>query len=115
MREAIKKYIESELKLSLKENYQIFPSRVRGVDFLGYRFFGNYILLRKRVLKNMKKALIKLRNKEVLSYHDNCTINSYKGWLNFCNSYRLKEKYFIPLKDKKYINKDRKLRRVNIW
>lgn len=115
MREAIKKYIESELKLSLKENYQIFPSRVRGVDFLGYRFFGNYILLRKRVLKNMKKALIKLRNKEVLSYHDNCTINSYKGWLNFCNSYRLKEKYFIPLKDKKYINKDGKLRRVNIW
>lgn len=115
VREVIKKYIESELKLSLKENYQIFPSRVRGVDFLGYRFFGNYILLRKRVLKNMKKALIKLRNKEVLSYHDNCTINSYKGWLNFCNSYRLKEKYFIPLKDKKYINKDGKLRRVNIW
>ena len=70
---------------------------------------------KKLKIKNMKKALIKLRNKEVLSYHDNCTINSYKGWLNFCNSYRLKEKYFIPLKDKKYINKDGKLRRVNIW
>ena len=115
VREEIKEYIEKNLKLNLKENYQIFPSRVRGVDFLGYRFFGNYILLRKRVLKNMKKALIKLRDKEVLNYNDNCTINSYKGWLNFCNSYRLKEKYFIPLKDKKYINKDGKLRRVNIW
>ena len=26
-----------------------------------------------------------------------CSINSYKGWLMYCDSYRLSQKYIVPL------------------
>ena len=37
------------LKLSLKNNYQIFPIEKRGIDFVGYVFKSSHILLRKRI------------------------------------------------------------------
>ena len=82
----VEKIAEEKLNLKIKENYQIFPTRIRGVDFLGYRFFGDFILLRKRVLKEMKRKLVPLRDKELLTNSENSAINSYKGWLKFCNS-----------------------------
>ena len=115
MLEKIRVKAEESLNLTIKENYQIFPTNVRGVDFLGYRFFGDYILLRKRVLKQMKRKLVKLREKDILSNSDNSTINSYKGWLKFCNSYRLMEKYLKPLHGKKYIDINGNKRRVDIY
>ena len=115
MLEKIRVKAEESLNLTIKENYQIFPTNVRGVDFLGYRFFGDYILLRKRVLKQMKRKLVKLREKDILSNSDNSTINSYKGWLKFCNSYRLMEKYLKPLHGKKYIDIDGNKRRVDVY
>ena len=115
MLEKIRVKAEESLNLTIKENYQIFPTNVRGVDFLGYRFFGDYILLRKRVLKQMKGKLVKLREKDILSNSDNSTINSYKGWLKFCNSYRLMEKYLKPLHGKKYIDINGNKRRVDIY
>ena len=51
----IQDYLNYYLRLELKGNYQIFPTRVRGVDFVGYRFFGDYTLLRKSICKNFKK------------------------------------------------------------
>lgn len=114
VRDSIEKFISKELNLTLKENYQIFPARVRGVDFLGYRFFGEFTLLRKRILKEMKRKLIPLQKKDVLTYSENGSINSYKGWLKYCDSYRLRQKYLVPLKDKYYIDLEGNKRRVNI-
>ena len=39
LRKDIEEYLWDNLKLELKENYQVFPSRIRGVDFVGYRHF----------------------------------------------------------------------------
>lgn len=63
----------------------------------------------------MKRKLVKLREKDILSNSDNSTINSYKGWLKFCNSYRLMEKYLKPLHGKKYIDINGNKRRVDIY
>lgn len=97
----IKKYLWDNLKLELKDNYQVFPSRVRGVDFVGYRHFGTYILLRKSTYKKLRKKMtmirIKCENGEQMSYSDWCCINSYKGWVMWCNGYNLTEKYITPL------------------
>lgn len=112
--EEIRKIAAEKLNLKIKENYQIFPVRKRGIDFLGYRFFGDYILLRKRVLKQMKKKLVPLQKKEILTNSENSQINSYKGWLKYCDSYRLRQKYFVPLKNKWYINQNGDKRRVDI-
>ena len=98
----INKYFIQNLRLELKRNYQIFPTYVRGVDYLGYRSFGSYTLLRKSTCKNMKKRMTQIRRKvesgEMMNYSEWCSINSYKGWLKHCNSFRLSRKYIEPLK-----------------
>ena len=35
----IKEYFRKELKLTVKDNWQVFPTFVRGIDFVGYRTF----------------------------------------------------------------------------
>lgn len=100
IRKEIDKYL-LKLELSLKENWQIFPTRVRGVDFVGYRSFGKYILLRKDTKRNFKNKMNKIKLKEDnLSYSDICCIESYNGWLKYCDSFRLKSKYIINYKKK---------------
>lgn len=51
LRNDIEKYLDINLKLTLKENWQVFPTYVRGVDFVGFRHFGEYTLLRKSIAK----------------------------------------------------------------
>lgn len=102
LRIEIDEYFRSELKLQIKDNWQVFPTYVRGVDFLGYRIFMNYVLLRKSTVKQMKKKMIRIREKvesgNTMNYLEWCSINSYNGWLKYCDSYRLKQKYIEPLK-----------------
>ena len=84
----IRKYLYDELKLSIKGNYQIFLIDKRGIDFLGYRFFPGYTLVRKSIITSMKRKLHKERS-----------MASYYGWLIHADSFRLRQKYF---KDKPY-------------
>lgn len=90
-------YLKEELKLTLKENYQIFPTFERGIDFLGFRFFDNYILIRKTIKKEIVKLLKKkATSKRMLSY------SSYYGWLKASDSYNLMRKYITKEKILEY-------------
>lgn len=100
VREKISKYLDKNLKLSIEGKWQVFPTRIRGLDFLGYRFFGNYRLLRKSTAKRFKKKMLDIKIKNHINYSDYTTINSYLGWLKWCNSHNLKKKYISPLKSK---------------
>ena len=40
----------------------------------------------------------KVESGEMMNYSEWCSINSYKGWLKHCNSFRLSRKYIEPLK-----------------
>lgn len=75
----IKAYMK-DLKLEVKQNYQIFPVEARGIDFLGYKFYHSHTLLRKRIKISMKKAV---RKRKVAS------IPSYMGWAKHCDSKNL--------------------------
>ena len=104
-------YMRVERHLTIKSNYQVFPVADRGVDFVGYRVFPDYVLLRSSTANRMKTKLIAIRQKvesgKEMSYSDYCCINSYKGWLKYCNSHRLYDKYFKPLEkpvEEYYIN-----------
>lgn len=74
----IKNYLETNLNLEIKGNYQVFPVEKRGIDFLGYKHYHTHTLLR----KSIKKNYIKNKNK----------IN-HKGWLIHCDSTNLRRKY----------------------
>lgn len=97
----VEAYLYENLRLSIKGNYQIFPSRVRGIDFVGYRFYGEYTLLRKSTALNMKRKMRecrkKMENNVAPTYSEWCSFNSYKGYLMNCDSYRLAKKYYDPL------------------
>jgi len=80
---AINHYLIENLNLSLKSNYQVFLIDGRGLDFLGYRFFHGFTLVRKRIVKEMKR---KLNHPKSMS--------SYWGWLKYADTYRLTNKYF---------------------
>ena len=94
-------YTRDYLHLNIKGNYQIFPTKVRGVDFVGYRFFGEYTLLRKSTAINFKRKMRacrkKMENNIPPTYSEWCSFNSYKGGLGNCDSYRLFKKYMEPL------------------
>ncbi len=76
--------LSNDLKLSIKSNWQIYPSHTRGIDFVGYKMFGTHILLRKRIIKNIKRKVKNMKPESKASYH---------GWLYHCNSYNFRQKH----------------------
>ena len=112
MKRDIEEYFRTELKLTIKDNWQVFPTFIRGIDYVGYRIFLDYSLLRKSTCKNFKRKMRGINKKCLagyeMTYSEWCSINSYKGWLLWCDSYRLTEKYITPIQsfaDDYYENK----------
>lgn len=100
LRKEIDEYFQTELKVTIKSNWQVFPSYVRGVDFVGYRTFLHYTLLRKSCCITFKKKMLAFSDKRVKNLSPNfnewCSFNSYLGVLKHCDSYRLYLKYAQP-------------------
>ena len=101
LKEDIDIYFSEELKLTVKSNWQVFPTYIRGVDFLGYRTFYKDTRLRKSTCQEMEKKMTAIRNKveagNMMNYSEWCSINSYKGWLKYADTFRLYQKYVVPL------------------
>ena len=101
LRVKIDEYFQSHLRIMLKNNWQVFPTFKRGVDYLGYRSFMGYTLLRKSTCQNMKRKMNAIREKveagQEINFSEYCAVNSYEGWLKSCNHFRLRRKYVEPL------------------
>lgn len=80
----IRIYLRDNLKLEVKDNYQVFPVDARGVDFVGYVFRHSHIRLRKSIKKNFARKIASGANPQ--------SIASYKGWAKHCNSKHLIKK-----------------------
>lgn len=80
----IKNYLSKELKLRVKENYQIFPVAARGIDFVGYVFYHTHIRLRKSIKQSFARSIAKGNNVQ--------SVASYTGWAKHCNSKNLIKK-----------------------
>jgi len=90
-----KKYYDSNLNLKIKENWQIFPVSTRGIDFLGYRFFHDYTLLRNSIKIKFIKKIKRIESNWQRMTHSqivNC-IMSYWGWMKHANCKNLLNKY----------------------
>ena len=85
----IREYIENQLQLTIKDNYQISPVESRGIDFVGYVFYHGYTLLRKGIKKSFAKMMKYNRNKQSFS--------SYNGWIKHCNGHHLRKKLTLGL------------------
>ncbi len=87
LRREIENYLSVNLKLKLKENWQVFPVDSRGIDFLGYRFFHSHTLLRKSIKQSFARSVAACDG-EVLKQK----WVAYYGWAKHCNSYKLLNK-----------------------
>jgi len=81
----IKNYLQSELKLTVKNNHRIFPVN-NGIDFVGYVFYPTHTRLRKTIKKRFAKAVSRNKN-DLRTVH-----SAYFGWAKHCNSINLLKK-----------------------
>lgn len=72
----IETFLNINLKLQMNNKSRYYPSKF-GINFCGYVIHENYILLRKRCIKNLKKK----------SKEENFDINIYKGHLLYANCF----------------------------
>jgi RNA-directed DNA polymerase len=84
-------YLSENLRVELKQNWQVFPVAVRGIDFLGYRFFHGYTLLRKSIVQRVKQKILRIkkhwRNMQPINIVS--SIMSYYGWMKHANCLNL--------------------------
>jgi retron-type reverse transcriptase len=92
----IKEFLHNSLCLQLNRKTQIFPVKSRGLDFLGYRIWPEYRLLRKRNIKHTKKKFKKfmeLYRKSMIPFTKvNASVQSWLGHCKHADTYRLKSK-----------------------
>ena len=80
----IRQYLNQHLKLTVKDNYQVFPVSARSIDFVGYRFYHTHVLLRKSIKQRFARMLKLNPNPQSLA--------AYRGWTLHCNSIHLIKK-----------------------
>lgn len=99
----IRSYLETNLKLKVKENYQIFPVAARGIDFLGYVFKIKptvHTILRKSIKQRFARKMARNPKLE--------TIAAYNGWAKHCNSNHLLKKLIPHEQIQRFRNKAEK-------
>lgn len=85
----INHYLNTERKLSMKGNYQIFPVESRGIDFVGYVTYHTHSLARKRNKKGLCREVAKLRKQGVPEPDIMLRTASRVGFMVHCNSKHL--------------------------
>jgi len=89
MAKSIESFLLTRLNLKFSK-CDLFPVS-HGVDFLGYRHFRKYILLRKSTAKRVRKRLSKLpqmlKNGKINKDQLRSSIASTHGWLKWANTY----------------------------
>lgn len=104
IREAISQYLETELGLQLKGNWQIFRFDYakggkhygRALDFMGFRFYRNKTILRKSIMIKATRKARKISKKEKPTIYDIRQMLAYIGWIDCTDTYRMYEKWIKP-------------------
>lgn len=105
MRQAISDYLENELGLELKSNWQVFrfsyidrdgKERGRDLDFMGFRFYRNRTILRKSIMYKATRKAGKISKKEKPTILDARQMLSYLGWIDCTDTYRMYQKWIKP-------------------
>ena len=90
-RDELRVFLEEKLKLQFSK-CDVFPVS-HGVDFLGYRHFKKYVLLRKRTTKRVRRRLAVLpklyAKKKITAEQYRSSVASTWGWLKHANTHNL--------------------------
>ncbi len=99
----VTEYLETELELTVKGNFQIFPVAVnrsdrhgRAVDYVGYKFFRNQKLIRKSIKKNFCRAASRLNRQRLDAKAYKQALAPWLGWAKHSNSRHLLKTIIKP-------------------
>lgn len=93
----IRVYLAEQLKLQVKDNWQVFPVAARGIDFVGYVFYHTHTRLRKSIKQSFARKMARHPKKQSAA--------AYYGWAKHANCINLIKKLltddeFQRLRDK---------------
>lgn len=91
-------------KLKPKHTYQLLRLENRGLDFIGYRFYPNKIILRKRVLKGILNQTRRISKLKIIPVKDAQGITSRLGAATHCYSKKIFN--FVQKNINMYVVKD---------
>ena len=94
-----RQFLKEELDLTMAKD-RVYPVR-EGVDFVGYRHFPGYVLVRKRTARRIRKRIAQLRYElktyQVTLEKARSVIASTSGWLRWANTKNLREAWGIDI------------------
>lgn len=114
VRKCIQGYLENELGLRLKSNWQVFLFDYvrtdgthigRDLDFMGFRFFRDRTILRKSIMLKATRKARKLNKKLFKTVHECRQMLSYLGWVDCTDTYGLYKKQIKPFVSFKRLKK----------
>jgi hypothetical protein len=87
-------FIEQKLSLKVKSNWQLFPVKARGLDFLGYVFFHTHTKMRARNFLALMRQCRKIKKRvdagKPIPYKMASGLISRAGQLKYCNGRKIK-------------------------
>lgn len=95
LKSQIESYLQDRLALTINPKSRIIHVDSQGIDFLGYRTYRTYSLLRKSNVRRLKRRIDAMTAHPEMFGPRNIvgSIVSILGWLSYCNSYNLANKY----------------------
>ena len=100
-RKAIAEYLQKRLRLQMKGNWQVFPLKVRPLDYVGYRFYRDYTTMRRknflRFTRQCRKVRKKIERHQRIAYRTASGLLSRIGQLKHCDSVMVRKKYVDPI------------------
>jgi len=92
-------FLKKKLCLALNHKSGIAPVD-RGVDFLGYRTWADYKIIRKRSIRNIRRAMRKLKKDGKTHGEIKKTLASWFGYCQHADTYKLRKKIIGEIKSK---------------
>ena len=105
VRKKIEAYLNEELGLKMKGNWQVFrfeyvsrDGKIKGrdLDFMGYRFYRNRIVLRKAIMLRMSRKAKRMGLKEKPTIYDCKQMLAALGYIKQSDVYGMYLKYIKP-------------------
>lgn len=104
MRDKIENYLNNELGLELKANWQVYRfDHTKGnhtcgkdIDFMGFRFYRKKTTMRRSIMLKATRTARKIAKKEKATIYDIRKMLSYLGWITHTDTYGMYLKWIKP-------------------
>ena len=93
----IEEFLRKELKLELHPEKSKIISLSKGIDFVGFRNFYHYRLLRKRNIKNMKHKIKKFSQGKIQQDKMAEIFQGWNAYAKWANAFSTREKIFLEI------------------